>query len=148
MIPLEIITGLGSFAIGAAVKLLTLRMEMKHQEQKALMEKAGLEYKSVDTARRYGLKDIQFSITRRTIALTLLATVVAPMWMPFIGDLLDKQIAVAIPAITEENIKVLFGIFSHKESELTYKVITTATYLPEYSHYFAAVMGLYFGAKR
>lgn len=144
MIPLEIFTGGVSFLLGAVSKIFMMRMEMKHEEQKALMAKAGI----VHEARKFGLKDAKFSWTRRTIALCLTAAVLSPVWGPLIGDLLGIPIAIAIPAIDTENVKVLFGLFSYTDTVTAYKHITTMTYLPEYNYYFTSVLGLYMGAKR
>ena len=144
MIPLELLTGGASFVLGAVSKIFMMRMEMKHQEQKALMAKAGI----VQQARKFGLTDAKFSFTRRVIALSLTAVVLAPVWGPLLGDLLSIPIAVAIPVINIESTKLLFGLFSYTDSITTYKHITTMTYLPEYNYYFTSVLGLYFGTKR
>lgn len=144
MFPLELITGLGSFILGAVFKLMKMRMDMKHQEQQSILASAGI----VREAREYGKKDEWFSWTRRVIALTLLATVTAPIWAPFIGDLLAIPIAVAIPAADTVKTSFLWGLFSYTDTVESYQHITTMTYLPEYKHYFWGVMGLYFGAKK
>lgn len=144
MFPLPLLTAGISFLLGSATKIITMRMQMKHQEQQALLQKAGI----VQQVREHGKNDEWFSWTRRVIALTLLAVIASPIWGPLMGDLLQIPIAVAIPVVDEENVKVLFGIFSYTDKVTTYKHITTMTYLPEYNHYFGAVLGMYFGTKK
>lgn len=144
MIPLPLLTGGASFILGAVSKIFMMRMEMKHEEQKALMAKAGI----VQEARKFGLQDAKFSFTRRLIALSLTAAVLAPLWGPLLGDLLSVPIAVAIPTSDVESTKVLFGLFAYTDTTTTYRHITTMTYLPEYDYYFTSVLGLYFGTKR
>lgn len=144
MIPLPILTGLISYAVGVIAKLFMMRMQMKHEEQRALMEKAGL----VEQARKHGKKDDHFAFTRRIIALSLTAAVLGPMWMPFVGDLLSIQIAVAIPEVDETKTKLLFGLFSYQDTTTTYRHITTATWLPQFDYYFTSVIGLYMGVRK
>ena len=144
MCPLALLTAGIRFLLGSAPKIIAMRMEMKHAEQKALLQKAGI----VQQAREHGNTNEWFSWTRRVIALTLLAVIASPIWGPLLGDLLGIPIAVAIPVIDEESVKVLFGVFSYTDKVTTYKHITTMTYLPEYNHYFGAVLGMYFGTKK
>ncbi len=144
MIPLELLTGGISFALGAATKIIAMKMEMKHAEQKALLQKAGI----VHEVRKFGTQDLNFAWTRRVIALTLLAIVASPVWAPFIGDIMNIPIAVAIPVVDETNTSVLWGMFSYTDKVMAYKHITTITYLPEYNHYFFAVIGMYFGVNK
>ena len=139
----ELITAGIALVIGSIIKLMAVRMDMKHQEQRALMEKAGL----VESARKYGKKDLDFGWTRRVIALTLLATVTSTVWGPVLGMLLNADIIVNVPAVDKTTVSAFFGILSYSTEDNALIPVHGITTLPQHLHYFAAVMGLYFGTK-
>ncbi len=66
-------------------------MEFKHQQQMALMQKAGLEYK--DRSRANKINDKGISFTRRTLAFIFAAALTAPI---FYG-LLHPDATISIP---------------------------------------------------
>jgi len=140
LLPPEIVTGGIGLIIGAVVKLFAMRMDMKHQEQSALLEKAGI----VEKARRFGKLDLKFAWTRRVIALTLLAAITAPIWAP----LLPWIVGVNVPLLAAtSDTSVLFGLFTYSIKAEEMVTLVGPTLLQQHFHYFAAVMGLYFGAS-
>jgi hypothetical protein len=58
--------------------LLTKHMDMKHQQQMALMEKAGIAFKS--RRRAAGVKDEGIAFTRRILSILLCTTLCVPVW--------------------------------------------------------------------
>ncbi len=139
----ELITGGIALVMGSVIKLMAVRMDMKHQEQRALMEKAGL----VESARKHGKTDLRFAWTRRVIALVLLATVTSTVWGPVLGMILNSDIIINVPAIDKTTISAFFGILSYSTEDNGLLPVHGITTLPQHYHYFAAVMGLYFGAS-
>lgn len=145
MFPLELITAAVSFGIGLIGKIITMKMEMKHAEQKMLMAKAEI----VKDVREFDTPNGWFSFTRRFIALALLLAILSPIWAPLVGAFFDLDLMVGVPQTTAEtSTNFLFGLFSYdsKDSSVIYR--SDITILPEYKHYFSAVMGLYFGSRR
>lgn len=65
------VAGMLKFLIGK-------HMEFKHQQQMALMQKAGLEYK--DRSRANNIKDSGVSFTRRILAILFAAALTAPVF--------------------------------------------------------------------
>lgn len=70
--------------------IISKHMEMKHQQQMALMQKAGLEYKDRNRAAR--IKDKGISFTRRVLAFIFAAALTVPVFYGVINP--DATISV------------------------------------------------------
>ncbi len=141
MFPIELLSLAGGGIFGAIIGLIRLKMELNAQKEEALLNRAGV----VQDAREFGLKSKRFAITRQIIALGLLATITSTMWAPLLIDTLPS---VTVPLIEEgSTFSILFGIFEYIPADkVEYMRMAGPTVLSQHLHFFAAVMGLYFGA--
>lgn len=140
MIPVEVITLLGSSLLGGLLSIWAKSMEAKREEHSRLMDKAGLRAKNVKGAREYEGKGYQF--TRRTIAL---AAVFAVIVLPKIATLIWPELSVYY-GYTEE-VSEGFWVFSSTSNVTLWEPLKGLVITPIDTHLVSAITGLYFGAS-
>lgn len=140
MIPVEIITMLGSAALAGALKLWAMKMQATADSHKYMMAKAGLEQAGYDTAR--AVKNEPFQWTRRCIALMAVASIVV---LPKLVPLFAPETSVYVGYL--EEVKRGFWIFSSSTDMTLWEPMKGLVITPLDTHLVSAITGLYFGGS-
>jgi hypothetical protein len=138
MIPMELMTMLGSGLLAGVMTLWGKSLEAKRESHKMMLEGMAAEGKLVAAARKFNSPGVQF--TRRVIALTAVFSII--VW--------PKLVAVFWPDVgvtigwTEWDPAFLFIEGSNVTS---WKQVTGLVITPLDTHLMTAIVGLYFGAS-
>jgi len=136
--PIEIITMLGSTLLGGALKLWSMSVKAKAEQQKALIERGTLKKEAVQEAREAKSPEIVF--TRRVIALAaIFSIIVFPLTIaPMMGLTVTH-------GWTEWQSGFLF--FTDGKDVMIWKEAVGLVITPLHTHLVAAISGLYFGGS-
>ena len=142
MIPLEIITLLGSTLVGGIMKMWSMKLKMEAQRHQQTMQ-AFTAQKEERTEIR-GIKDERFTWTRRTIALIVVTTVFV---LPKVAVLIWPETATVVYGWTEWESGFLF--FTDGKDVMNWHQVATGSILitPLDTHAAMTVIGLYFGGS-
>lgn len=139
MIPLELITMLGSTVLGGVLQVFSNMQKAKEQKDMATLQALNAKARIVESAREYKNKGFQF--TRRIIALSAVMAII--VW--------PKLVAVFWPEIsttvswTEFNPGFLF--LTEGRDVIEWKQLKGLVITPLDTHLVASIIGLYFGGS-
>jgi len=141
MIPLEMITAGASFILSAG-----FRIWAANSEAKAAMFKRAMTAHKAEVQERTSIREVAgwFGITRRIIALSVVAAVVV---FPIIAPALFPFIPVNYCGQDSSTTSVLFGLFSSDVTSLACTSSTAIQIQPFHTHLVAAISAFYFGGK-
>lgn len=140
MIPIEMITMLGSTVLGGVMKLWSRNLENKRATHEMMMARAGLEQEAYTAARTY--ENPGFQWTRRVIALAVITAVVV---LPKIVALINPEIPIYVGYV--EEIKKGFWFFSYSTDVTLWEPLKGLVITPLDTHLCSAITGLYFGGS-
>lgn len=140
MIPLELITFIGSTLIGGVLSLLSMKSKAKSDREAATLKALNASAEITKDAREHS--DKGFLITRRFIAISCtLAIVVLPLVVPFFTT--------GIPVMfgyTELNPG--FWPFTSDIQEIIWRSVDQGIMItPFHTHMMSAITGMYFGTS-
>ena len=139
MIPMELISMLGSTVLGGAMSILAQKGQAEAEKQKMLMQRAGFAAKQTDKARE--VKDAHTKHTRRWIALMcVFSIIVVPIVAPIITD-----VNVVYQIITEQDSG--WWIFGSSYETSTWREGNAIFITNLQSHTIFSIIGLYFGGS-
>jgi hypothetical protein len=139
MIPMELISMLGSTLLGGAMSILSQRGQAEAEKQKMLMQRAGFAAKQTDKAR--AVSDPHTKHTRRWIALMcVFSIIVVPIIAPIFTD-----VNVAYQIVTEADSG--WWIFGSTYETSYFEQGNTVFITNLQSHTIFSIIGLYFGGS-
>ena len=139
MIPMELISMLGSTLLGGAMSILSQRGQAETEKQKMLMQRAGFAAKQTDRARQ--IADPHTKHTRRWIALMcVFSIIVVPILAPIFTN-----VNVAYQIVTEADSG--WWIFGSTYETSYFEQGNTIFITNLQSHTIFSIIGLYFGGS-
>tara|TARA_R110002012_G_scaffold143457_1_gene301670 strand:+ start:679 stop:1110 length:432 start_codon:yes stop_codon:yes gene_type:complete len=139
MIPMELISMLGSTVLGGVMSILAQKGQAEQEKQKMLMQRAGFAAKQTDKAR--DVKDAHTKHTRRWIALMcVFSIIVVPIMAPIFTD-----VNVIYQIVTEADSG--WWIFGSTYETSVWKEGNSIFITNLQSHTIFSIIGLYFGGS-
>jgi len=139
MIPMELISMLGSTVLGGVMSIMAQKGQAEAEKQKMLMQRAGFAAKQTDKAR--DVKDAHTKHTRRWIALMcVFSIIVVPIVAPIFTD-----VNVAYQIVTEADSG--WWIFGSTYETSYFEQGNTVFITNLQSHTIFSIIGLYFGGS-
>lgn len=139
MIPLELLTMVGSGLLSAFMTLWSLKMKYKQAQQEWMIKGLAARSKAIQEAREY--KDKGFQFTRRLIALS---SVFAIIVLPKLVAIWNPEVLVLV-GYTEFNPG--FWPFTDGADVIKWRPASGLVITPLDTHLVSAIVGLYFGAS-
>lgn len=139
MFPMEIITMFGATLLSGVMTLWAQNLKAKAQYNETLLKLNTARNRAIKEAREAGLKDKGFSFTKRTIALTIIGSIIA---LPKIVAAFFPEIPVTV-GWTE--LQGGFWFFTEDKEAVVWKTVQGLTLTPLDTHAVMAVLGMYFG---
>ena len=142
MISTAVITGLGTFALTALIKI----WAAKSQAQAKAMETAIKGYRE-EAEERKSIRESTnkgFAFTRRILALSVIGAVVV---VPLLAPLLTPFVPVSMCTQAGAETQVFWGLFSYDNSALACTNSTAVQVMPFHVDMAMMVLGFYFGSK-
>jgi hypothetical protein len=148
MIPLELVTLLGSTLVGGALKIWGMKAKYKAESDQATLTALNSQAKITKDVREYNNKGFQW--TRRFIAVTATVAIVAlPIILPAFLYLFSSAGFAYFP-ITFGYTESLGGFWPFTEAKDVVKWTTVNSGIlitPFHTHMMAAINGMYFGGS-
>jgi len=139
MIPMELISMLGSTVLGGVMSILAQKGQAEQEKQKMLMQRAGFAAKQTDKAR--DVKDAHTKHTRRWIAfMCVFSIIVVPIMAPIFTD-----VNVIYQIVTEADSG--WWIFGSTYETSVWKEGNSIFITNLQSHTIFSIIGLYFGGS-
>jgi len=139
MIPMELISMLGSTVLGGIMSIMAQKGQAEQEKQKMLMQRAGFAAKQTDKAR--DVKDAHTKHTRRWIALMcVFSIIVVPIIAPIFTD-----VNVIYQIVTEADSG--WWIFGSTYETSVWKESNSIFITSLQSHTIFSIIGLYFGGS-
>jgi len=139
MIPMELISMLGSTVLGGVMSIMAQKGQAEQEKQKMLMQRAGFAAKQTDKARN--VKDAHTKHTRRWIALMcVFSIIVVPIIAPIFTD-----VNVIYQIVTEADSG--WWIFGSSYETSVWKEGNSIFITNLQSHTIFSIIGLYFGGS-
>lgn len=139
MIPMELISMLGSTVLGGVMSIMAQKGQAEAEKQKMLMQRAGFAAKQTDKAR--DVKDAHTKHTRRWIALMcVFSIIVVPIIAPIFVD-------IPIYMGYTETVSEGWWIFASDYDVTKWQPMTGIVIGPLQSHTIFSIIGLYFGGS-
>ena len=139
MIPMELISMLGSTVLGGVMSIMAQKGQAEQEKQKMLMQRAGFAAKQTDKAR--DVKDAHTKHTRRWIALMcVFSIIVVPIIAPIFTD-----VNVIYQIVTEADSG--WWIFGSSYETSVWKEGNSIFITNLQSHTIFSIIGLYFGGS-
>ena len=139
MIPMELISMLGSTVLGGVMSIMAQKGQAEAERQKMLMQRANFAAKQTDKAR--DVKDAHTKHTRRWIALMcVFSIIVVPIVAPIFTD-----VNVAYQIMTEADSG--WWIFGEVYETSYFEAGNTVYITNLQSHTIFSIIGLYFGGS-
>jgi hypothetical protein len=139
MLPMELITFLGSTVLAAVLKVWGMKQQAQREQHNMMMQALGAK---IDERREIrGIEDKGFQWTRRTIAL---ATVLSVIVLPKVAAILYPYLPVTV-GWTEWSPG--FWPFKSGSEQLVWHVAKGLVITPLDTHLVSAIAGLYFGGS-
>ena len=136
----ELLPLIGGGIFGALVKLLSMGMQNKADERKAMFDAFKAQQGSIDSANNIAVTNSSFAFTRRIIALSITAVIVflavAPIMQP-VNVLQEIQTGGSY----------LFGLIDTTQVTQEWVQLHGSVVLPVIIPSFQAIIGAYFGAS-
>ena len=138
MIPLELITMLGSGALSGVMTLWSKSLDQKNKQWEYLLKTREVETAAIDKARKWDIPAVQF--TRRIIALAAVFSII--VWPKIVPVLWPDIMTVVGWTAWDPGFLFIEGSDVTRWEYLKGVVIT-----PLDTHLMSAIIGLYFGAS-
>lgn len=140
MIPLELITFIGSTLIGGVLSLLSMRSKAKADQEAATLKALNAQAEITKEAREHN--DKGFLITRRFIAISCtISIIVLPLIMPYFIPSIPIMLG-----YTELNPG--FWPFTSDVNEVIWRSVDEGIMItPFHTHMMSAISGMYFGTS-
>lgn len=136
----EILPLIGGGIFGAVVKLLSMGMQNKAEERKAMFDAFSARQGAIDKVNEQASSNSYFAFTRRVIALSITAVIVMLALSP-----------IAQPVNVLQEIQTggsyLFGLIDTTQIEQKWVQLEGSVVLPVIIPSFQAIIGAYFGAS-
>ena len=136
----EILPLVGGGIFGAVVKLLSMGMQNKADERKAMFDAFSARQGAIDTVNAVASNNSYFAFTRRVIALSVTAVIVLLALFPIVQPINVLQ-------EIQTGGSYLFGLIDTTQVEQKWVQLQGSVVLPVIIPSFQAIIGAYFGAS-
>jgi hypothetical protein len=136
----ELLPLIGGGVFGAIVKLLSIGMQNKADERKAMFSAFQAQQGSIDSANTQAATNSGFAFTRRIIALSITAIIVLVAVFPLMQP-------VNVLQEIQTGGSYLFGLVDTRETVQEWVQLHGSVVLPVVIPSFQAIIGAYFGAS-
>jgi len=142
MISSALITGLGTFALTAVLKIWAAKSEAQAKAMEVALRGHQAEAEERKAIRE--VKDKGFSFTRRVLALSVVGAIVV---LPLLAPVFSPFIPVSFCTQAGADTQVFWGLFSYDNSKLVCTNSTALQVLPFHVDMGMMVLGFYFGGR-
>lgn len=136
----EILPLIGGGIFGAVVKLLSMGMQNKAEERKAMFDAFSARQGAIDKVNEVASTNNYFAFTRRLIALSITAVIVLLALFPIVQPINVLQ-------EIQTGGSYLFGLIDTTEVQQKWVQLEGSVVLPVIIPSFQAIIGAYFGAS-
>ena len=136
----EILPLVGGGIFGAVVKLLSMGMQNKADERKAMFDAFSARQGAIDKVNEVASSNSYFAFTRRIIALSVTAVIVLLALFPIVQPINVLQ-------EIQTGGSYLFGLIDTTQVEQKWVQLQGSVVLPVIIPSFQAIIGAYFGAS-
>jgi hypothetical protein len=136
----EILPLVGGGIFGAVVKLLSMGMQNKAEERKAMFDAFSARQGAIDKVNEVASTNSYFAFTRRIIALSVTAVIVLLALFPIVQPINVLQ-------EIQTGGSYLFGLIDTTQVEQKWVQLQGSVVLPVIIPSFQAIIGAYFGAS-
>ena len=136
----EILPLIGGGIFGAVVKLLSIGMQNKAEERKAMFDAFSARQGAIDKVNEVASSNSYFAFTRRVIALSVTAVIVLLALVPIVQPINVLQ-------EIQTGGSYLFGLIDTTQVEQKWVQLQGSVVLPVIIPSFQAIIGAYFGAS-
>ena len=136
----EILPLIGGGIFGAVVKLLSMGMQNKAEERKAMFDAFSARQGAIDKVNEVASSNSYFAFTRRVIALSVTAVIVLLALFPIVQPINVLQ-------EIQTGGSYLFGLIDTTQVEQKWVQLQGSVVLPVIIPSFQAIIGAYFGAS-
>lgn len=136
----EILPLVGGGIFGAVVKLLSMGMQNKAEERKAMFDAFAARQGAIDKVNDTASTNSYFAFTRRVIALSVTAVIVLLALFPIVQPINVLQ-------EVQTGGSYLFGLIDTTQVEQKWVQLQGSVVLPVIIPSFQAIIGAYFGAS-
>ena len=137
---IQVLSLFAGLLTGVIKDIITQKMKLNAQQHQAMMAKLGVVVKD----RRHARRQKGFQFARRTIVLSFMFILIAPVILLFINP--DMVFNVPIPS-NGEGFSFLFGLFSVGGDSIRYIQVTGYVYIYTVLELMAPIVGFYFGSS-
>ena len=136
----EILPLIGGGIFGAVVKLLSMGMQNKADERKAMFDAFSARQGAIDKVNEVAASNSYFAFTRRVIALSITSVIVLLALFPIVQPINVLQ-------EVQTGGSYLFGLIDTTQIEQKWVQLQGSVVLPVIIPSFQAIIGAYFGAS-
>lgn len=136
----EILPLIGGGIFGAVVKLLSMGMQNKAEERKAMFDAFSARQGAIDKVNEVASTNSYFAFTRRVIALSITSVIVLLALFPIVQPINVLQ-------EVQTGGSYLFGLIDTTQIEQKWVQLQGSVVLPVIIPSFQAIIGAYFGAS-
>jgi hypothetical protein len=136
----EILPLIGGGIFGAVVKLLSMGMQNKADERKAMFDAFSARQGAIDKVNEVAASNSYFAFTRRIIALSITSVIVLLALFPIVQPINVLQ-------EVQTGGSYLFGLIDTTQIEQKWVQLQGSVVLPVIIPSFQAIIGAYFGAS-
>lgn len=136
----ELLPLIGGGVFGALVKLISMGMQNKADERKAMFDAFRAQQGSIDSANKMANTNSAFAFTRRIIALSITAIIVLVAVFPLMQP-------VNVLQEIQTGGSYLFGLIDTTQVKQEWVQLRGSVVLPVVIPSFQAIVGAYFGAS-
>lgn len=140
---LELLPLIGGGIFGAVVKLISISMENKRNQNEMLINLHKVQQDAHNDANDHAANNQWFAWTRRALALAVTAMLASLIFLPF----LDPTIPVNIMTEVTHGGSYLFGLIDTKVTEEVWLQLQGIVFHPVVGDAFLAIIGAYFGSS-
>lgn len=131
---------IGGGIFGAVVKLISMGMQNKAEERKAMFDAFSARKEAIQDVNNQAATSKGFAFTRRIIALSITGVIVFLAVMPIVQP-------VNVMTTVTTGGSYLFGLIDTTNTQEVWKQLTGSVVLPVIVPSFQAIVGAYFGAS-
>jgi hypothetical protein len=131
---------IGGGIFGAVVKLISMGMQNKAEERKAMFDAFSARKEAIQDVNNQAATNKGFAFTRRIIALSITGVIVFLAVMPIVQP-------VNVMTTVTTGGSYLFGLIDTTNTQEVWKQLTGSVVLPVIVPSFQAIVGAYFGAS-
>lgn len=136
----ELLPLIGGGLFGAIVKLISLNMQNKAEERKAMFDAFSARQNAIESVNKHSMTDKGFAFTRRIIALSITAIIVLVAVFPIMQP-------VNVLQEIQTGGSYLFGLIDTTQVTQEWVQLKGSVVLPVVIPSFQAIIGAYFGAS-